>query len=28
MTEFFKDKFNKFYADKLVALKKSNFVSW
>lgn len=28
MTEFFKDKFNKFYADKLLALKKSNFVAW
>ena len=28
MTEFFKDKFNKFYADKQTALKKTNFAAW
>lgn len=28
MTEFFKDKFNKFYADKQMALKKTNFAAW
>jgi hypothetical protein len=28
MTEFFKDKFNKFYAEKQVALKKLDFHQW
>ena len=28
MTEFFKDKFNKFYADRQKALKLSNFQEW
>lgn len=28
MTEFFKDKFNKFYADKQMSLKKTNFAAW
>jgi site-specific recombinase XerD len=28
MTEFFKDKFNRFYADKQAALKRVDFQQW